>query len=293
MTATAPAAPSGALAEDQRLGATLALSLLVHGLVLLGIGFTLEDAAPLRPTLDVILTETTTPLTPKQADFLAQAANQGGGEHERSLRPRDTQTGPIERETPGIAPRTMQAQSPQAEAAPQTRVVTSLRSETSVADERRTPAPVDTPKPPGPERIERDMEMARLAAEIHLRSERYAKRPKRKFVSASTQEYAWATYLREWVDRVERVGNLNYPDAARRRRLAGQVVISVAIRRDGSVERADIVQSSGVSLLDASALRIAKLAEPYAPLPKTSEDPDVLHVTRTWQFLPGGELVDR
>ena len=134
--------------------------------------------------------------------------------------------------------------------------------------------------------------MARLAAEIHLRSERYAKRPKRKFVSASTQEYAWAGYLSEWVKRVERVGNLNYPDEARRRRLSGQVVISVAIRRNGTVERAEIVQTSGVPLLDASALRIARLAEPYPPLPKTDENPDILHVTRTWLFLPGGELID-
>jgi protein TonB len=136
------------------------------------------------------------------------------------------------------------------------------------------------------------MAMARLAAEIHLRSERYAKRPKRKFVSASTQEYAWAGYLAEWVKRVERVGNLNYPDEARRRRLSGQVVISVAIRRNGTVERAEIVQSSGVPLLDASALRIARLAEPYPALPRTDEDPDILHVTRTWLFLPAGELVD-
>src|SRR3546814_154517 len=98
--------------------------------------------------------------------------------------------------------------------------------------------------------------MARLAAEIHLRSERYAKRPKRKFVSASTTEYAWAGYLRAWVDRVERVGNLNYPDEARRRKLAGTLVISVAIRRDGSVERADVIQSSGIKLLDAAAMRI-------------------------------------
>src|SRR3546814_1781705 len=113
--------------------------------------------------------------------------------------------------------------------------------------------------------------MARLAAEIHLRSERYAKRPKRKCVSASTSEYAWAGYLRAWVDRVERVGNLNYPDEARRRKLAGNLVISVAIRRDGSVERADVIQSSGIKLLDAAAMRIAKLAEPYPPLPKTAE----------------------
>ena len=79
-----------------------------------------------------------------------------------------------------------------------------------------------------------DIEMARLAAEIQLRSQQYAKRPKRKFVSASTKEYAWAEYLRGWVDRVERVGNLNYPDEARRRRIGGLVVISVAVRRDGS-----------------------------------------------------------
>jgi protein TonB len=144
----------------------------------------------------------------------------------------------------------------------------------------------------GEQKIEHDMAMARLAAEIHLRSSRYAKRPSRKFVSASTQEYAWANYLRAWVDRAERVGNLNYPDEARRRKLAGTVVINIGIRRNGAVERADIVQSSGIPLLDEAALRIAKLAEPYPPLPKTQEDPDILNVVRTWQFLPGGELID-
>ena len=107
------------------------------------------------------------------------------------------------------------------------------------------------------------------------------------------REYAWAAYLRAWVDRAERVGNLNYPDEARRRGLAGTVVINVGIRRNGSVERADIVQSSGIPLLDAAALRIAKLAEPYPPLPKTAEDPDILNVVRTWRFMPGGTLVDQ
>jgi protein TonB len=137
------------------------------------------------------------------------------------------------------------------------------------------------------------MEMARLAAEIQLRSAEYAKRPKRKFVSASTREYAWAQYLRGWVDRVERVGNLNYPEEARRRRIGGLLVISVAVRRDGSVEGVRIVQSSHVPMLDEAALRIVQLAAPFEPLPKTREDPDVLHITRTWQFLPGGELIDR
>ncbi len=286
-------APNAGIGEDQRLGATMVLSLLVHAGLLLGVGFSLEHAAPVVPTLDVILTRTTSALTPKQADFLAQASNEGGGESEATTRPRDNQSGPLPQDADGLAPRELRAQAPEVQPPPQARVIASNRGEHAVAVAQETPAPDDRVVPPGPEKIERDMAMARLAAEIHLRSERYAKRPKRKFVSASTTEYAWAAYLREWVDRVERVGNLNYPDEARRRRLAGQVVISVAIRRDGSVEDSRIVVSSGTPLLDASALRIAKLAEPYQPLPATDDDPDILHVTRTWAFLPGGELVDR
>lgn len=279
--------------SGQRLGATLALSLAVHAIVLLGVGFSLHQAAPVMPTLDVILTRTSTPLSPEQADFLAQANNQGGGEHERSNRPRENQSGPLPQPSSGVAARQLRAQAPDPQPPPEARVVDSARGEAPAAVARETQEPELRPLPRGPERIAHDMEMARLAAEIHLRSEQYAKRPSRKFVSASTTEYAWAGYLREWVDRVERVGNLNYPDEARRRQLAGEVVISVAVRRDGSVEQSRILRSSGIPLLDDSALRIASLAEPYPPLPRTGEDPDILHVTRTWAFLAGGELVDR
>ncbi|MBJ6980149.1 energy transducer TonB [Luteimonas sp. MC1895] len=282
----------GGVGERQRLGATMVLSLLVHAMVVLGVGFALEEAAPVLPTLDVILTRTSSPLTQAQADFLAQASNQGGGEDEASRRPRDAQAGQLPQDEDGVAQRAVRAQSPDLAPPPEARVVASRRGEAAVAAPEATPQVEEQVLPRGPEKIERDLAMARLAAEIHLQSERYAKRPKRKFVSASTQEWAYATYLRAWVDRVERVGNLNYPDEARRRQLSGTLVISVAIRRDGSVERAEVIQSSGVRLLDDAALRIARLAEPYPPLPRTEEEIDVLHVTRTWNFLPGGELVD-
>lgn len=278
--------------DGARLGATLVLSLLVHGMLVLGLGFAVEQAAPVVPTLDVILTETTSPLTQAQADFLAQASNQGGGEHERSLRPREAQIGQLPQPESGVAPMELRAQSPEARQPPQDRVVASSQGDTPMPPPDPSVQADPSALPPGPEKIERDLAMARLAAEIHLQSERYARRPKRKFVSASTQEYAYASYLRSWVDRVERVGNLNYPDEARRRQLAGELVISVAIRRDGSVERADIIKSSGTRLLDDAALRIARLAEPYPPLPQTEENVDVLHVTRTWNFLPGGTLID-
>ena len=291
--APAPLPAPPRIGESERLGATLVLSVLLHAMVILGIGFAVEDAAPMLPTLDVILTRTQTPLTPAQADFLAQANNQGGGEHDKSNRPSAPQAGPLPQPKDGLAPRPLHAQSPAPSPAPQPRAVVSANGETPLPTPKLQPETRPDEAPPGREKIERDIEMARLAAEIQLRSVEYAKRPKRKFVSASTREYAWAQYLRGWVDRVERVGNLNYPDEARRRRIGGLVVISVGVRRDGSVESVRIIRSSRIPMLDEAALRIVKLSEPFAPLPKTSEDPDVLHITRTWQFMPGGELVDR
>lgn len=287
-----PLLPKPRIGDDQRLTATLVFSLLLHGLLILGVGFALEQAAPVVPMLDVILTQTQTPLTPKQADFLAQANNQGGGDQDKASRPRDIQPGTMPQAEPGVAPRPVRAQAPAPTPQTQARIVSSINGETQVAVPNRNLKTAPLPLPLGQQKVEHDMEMARLAAEIHLRSNRYAKRPSRKFVSASTQEYAWATYLRAWVDRAERVGNLNYPDEARRRRLAGTVVINVGVLRNGSIERIDIVQSSGIKLLDDAAIRIARLAEPYPPLPKTQDDPDILNVIRTWRFLPEGELID-
>lgn len=291
--ASAPAVPGPPrIGEAERLRATTVLSVLLHAMVIFGIAFTLEDAAPLAPTLDVIQTRTQTPLTPAQADFLAQANNQGGGEHDLATRPSAPQAGPLPLPEDGLAPRPLHAQSPTPSPPQETRVVASPSGQTALPQPKPQAEIEPTHRPTGRERIDRDIEMARLAAEIQLRSQQYAKRPTRKFVSASTKEYVWAQYLRGWVDRVERVGNLNYPDEARRRRIGGLVVISVGVRRDGSVESTRIIRSSHIPMLDEAALRIVKLSAPFAPLPETKENPDVLHVTRTWQFLPGGEMID-
>ena len=101
MSAVAAAPP--AIGPRQRLNATAALSLLFHGILILGLGFALDDEAPLVPTLDVIFSQTQTPLTPDHADFLAQANNRGGGEHDQAQRPRDQQAGVIPLAEPGQA----------------------------------------------------------------------------------------------------------------------------------------------------------------------------------------------
>lgn len=277
------------ITPGDRLGATLALALIVHGIVILGVGFAVDDPAPLTPTLDVILVQTRSETPPEQADFLAQASQQGGGESERAERPREPQAALVPKDDPGVAPQPLHAQAPPPQPAPQPRLLASRQSDLPATAPEDSPSQAP-PMPTGRELIEQSLEMARLSAEIERQARLVAKRPKRKYVSASTREYEYATYLRAWVARVERVGNLNYPEEARRRRLEGRLVMTVAVRRDGTVEDVTLVQPSGHPVLDQAAIRIVRLAEPYPPLPRTQDNIDILHITRTWQFLPGGTL---
>jgi periplasmic protein TonB len=282
VTATPRATPA------DRLGATLTFSLLFLGVLVLGVGFTVDDAAPLVPTLEVILTETRSSTPPEQADFLAQASQQGGGESEKTERPREPASAPQPRPDPGIAREAVQASAPPA---PQPdvreRVLTTTTPQPFQAVEQPQATP-PKPLPSGRELIEQSLEAARLAAEIERQAQAYAKRPKKKFISANTKEYEYAAYMRAWVARVERIGNMNYPEEARRRNLSGQLVLTVAVGRDGAVQSIDVVQPSGHPLLDDAAVRTVRLASPFGPLPETKERVDELYITRTWQFLPGG-----
>ncbi|MBV2090131.1 MAG: energy transducer TonB, partial [Candidatus Thiodiazotropha sp. (ex Ctena orbiculata)] len=137
----------------------------------------------------------------------------------------------------------------------------------------------------------KNMEIARLTAELERKSEAYAKLPKRKAISASTKEYKYASYLDAWRRKVERIGNLNYPDQAKRDRLYGNLVLHVAVKADGSVDQIRVLHSSGHKILDDSAIRIVRLAAPFSPFPnEIRKETDILDITRTWQFLRSGKL---
>jgi protein TonB len=164
---------------------------------------------------------------------------------------------------------------------------------TVVDSSRRVPMPEEQPTseplplPTGRELMQQSADMARLAAEISRRQELMAKRPKRKFISASTQQYEYASYMRAWVEKVERIGNLNYPEQARKQGLSGRLIMTVSVGRDGEVKGVLINRSSGRKLLDDAAVLVVNLASPFAPLPKTDEEIDILEITRTWDFKNG------
>lgn len=135
-------------------------------------------------------------------------------------------------------------------------------------------------------------EMAQLQASISQQWDEYQKRPKRAFIGANVREYAFARYVEDWVTKVERIGNVNYPEAARRQGIYGSLRLTVSIYADGRIETVEVDHSSGSKILDTAAVRIVELAAPYAPFPDDMrKKADILSITRTWTFTRSDRLV--
>ena len=149
-----------------------------------------------------------------------------------------------------------------------------------------TPAQQTPQLPTAAQLLTRSFALASLNAELQQRLDSKAKRLKRKYISANTREYRYAAYMEAWRAKVERVGNINYPDEARLKQLSGNLLLDVSLNQDGSVREITVRRSSGHKVLDDAAVRIVELASPYAPFPPDiREEVDILHITRTWKFV--------
>lgn len=279
---------------DNKIGATFVFSLLVHGLLLFGIGISFVATRPALPTLDITLVNVANSEAPDKADFLAQANNKGGGESDKSQRPSQPFSGLLPVPSQGTAAQAVQAATPSPQQATDRRMLTtSGQADFSVNSDTAKTAR-DTPDTASADEARLEQQAAQLAAEVRQQSKAYAKRPHKKFISASTKEYAYAAYMRGWVDRIERVGNLNYPEQAREQHTHGDVILTVGLNRDGSVYSIDVTQSSGYSVIDKAAIAIVKLCAPFPPFPPDSKEKvDILYITRTWEFQPGDVLKTR
>ena len=96
-------------------------------------------------------------------------------------------------------------------------------------------------------------------------------RLRRKYISANTKQYEYASYMDSWRRKVERVGNLNYPEEARKLNLSGSLQLEVALNRDGTINEITLRKSSGKKVLDDAAIKIVELAAPYAAFPENIE----------------------
>lgn len=271
--------------HEDRFMLCLVLALGLHAAVLLGVrfGIDLNPAPRIADTLDVVLVKWRSEKDPDKADFLAQASQRGGGEAPERERPARPVSGELPAPEKGPDP-VQSAQSVPAPTPQQREVVAVAEPDRAPRETTQVEQP-DTPTPSAARLMRQSMDMASLQPEVSRHRQWRSRLPRRKVISANTKEYEFASYMSAWVAKVERVGNLNYPLELREKKLHGDLVLSVGINQDGTIESVEVMRSSGIRAIDQAAENIVRLAAPFAPLPENIADRiDVLYITRTWRF---------
>lgn len=271
-----------------RLSLAIFLAVVVHALVLFGVGFVIAPTPSRQaPLIEITLAENPQEQAPEDYDYLAQANQDGGGESEKAERPRRRQEALMDGEPDGQD--LMQA-APAAVPPPQASdnpVVTARRSEDKAPDRPRQTEP-EQQAPSAAEMINSSRQVARMSTFIEERESFSARFPSKKRIDARTKQHSAAEYIRQWQEKVELVGNLNYPDEARRRQLSGRLVVEVTVRPDGNLYEVRILKPSEHAVLDQAALRIIKIGAPYSAVPpEVLEGNQLLVMVRTIEFISG------
>lgn len=275
-----------------RLSFTLFMAVALHGVLLLGITFAPEDPSASARTMEITLSRSDDEPAPEDADFLARTSQQGSGteEEKRELttsqpaRSNASEVSPVQPVAPAVtepAPREQQ-DVVRTEAPSREREATAEPAEQSPEEE----LPVARRK----SLMERSLEIASLEARLDEQTRAYAKRPRvTRVTAASTMASANAWYVQDWVRKVTRVGNLNYPSEARQGGIHGDLRMMVSLRKDGTIKEVAILESSGSRVLDDAAIRIVRMAAPFPPFPEDMrEKTDELEIIRTWSFQRRG-----
>lgn len=287
--------PTPQVSANDRLMFATFLAAVLHGLLILGLGITFTEQRDAAPSLDVTIARFQSETTPEDADFLAQFDQQGSGTEAEALAPSTTEQADFDdNEVRDIEP-IQQQQSAAQQLHTEQRELTTQRSEhRTVLNTTLSEQPDNGAQESNVSLLARSLEIASLEAELRQQRQHYARRPrKRQLTSASTKSARDALYLDDWRQRIEQIGNLNYPSEARVNRIYGKLMLLVAVKADGSVHEVRVLRSSGHRILDDAAIRIVRLAEPFAPFPDSiAQDTDILEIIRTWEFTKNDSLTN-
>ena len=284
---------SSRVSPADRLGFTLFLAGVVHALVILGVTFDLPSPSELSKTLEITLATQPSDRQPEKADYLAQVNQEGSGTLEHKAAPSTTEEAVFQSDQINEVSPPQEATAPPPEPQVELPVVTT-RAASPERLQLEAPQTESVPANLANQRfdIQRlSSEIASLEAQLAEERQQYANRPRvHRLNAASTMQDKGAYYKDDWRRKVERIGNQNYPAEARENRIYGSLRLLVAINRDGTLRDVQILESSGHRVLDNAAIRIVRLASPYAPFTGDLMDVDVLEIIRTWRFEPGDRV---
>ncbi|AOY89599.1 energy transducer TonB [Marinobacter salinus] len=280
------------VSDFDRFSFTLFMALAVHAIVVLGITFAPEPPRSSAQTMEITLSQFDDEKAPEKADFLAQTSQQGSGSEEEAREMTTPQPAEVSQaEVAEVQPEPPAQTKPQPRQEQQVVKTESASSRKVQAPEKRT-EPVEEPLPVREKKslMERSLEIASLEARFDAQQRAYARKPRvMRVTAASTLKSTNAWYVQNWISKVTRVGNINYPTEARRAGIYGTLRMLVSLKKDGTIKEVAILQSSGSTVLDDAAIRIVRMASPFAPFPDgMRKEVDELEIIRTWSFQQRG-----
>jgi periplasmic protein TonB len=283
--------PSVSLSSNDPLLISLLIAAMVHVVMVMGMNFSIPEPEKISKSIDIVLINTPVKNPPKEAKFLAQDNQIGAGEKSKKPEP-PPQRLPSEGNSPKkqINKSTTESSKPKVSQKLMSQPVSERK--VSVADKPDSVS--NTQKKPHISAESLHQQVAQLGAEIRL-SQQSADDTKIKFVdSVSAHKYIAAQYLKDWEGKVERTGNLNYPEVAAKKNFSATLIMDVGINSDGTIYSMRINKSSGNPALDEAAKRIVRMSAPFAPLPtELLKELNVLVITRVWKFSDESGLVTR
>lgn len=275
-----------ATSSNDTLLLTLFAAAVLHAILILGINFTAPNLEKVNKSIEITLTNIPAEKAPEKANFLAPDNQQGAGDKIEASAPPEKRLPSIGMDDakPAVAKRAQPQKVPvvkpvltqQHHAEQKIKTVTEAPPVTHEQEE-------ETPHEISPEALA--TQIAQMGAEIRNKTSG-ADTSRIKFINAvSAHQYLAAQYIHDWQAKVERTGNLNYPEAARKKGFTGKLVMDVGIKPDGSIYSIRVTRSSGYPALDDAAKRIVRMSAPFAPLPQELlKELDVLVISRVWKF---------
>jgi protein TonB len=249
--------------SQQRLRKTFSLALVAHGVLLIGLSFAMPAGSPPSPSMDITLAHQPSEEAPDQADFIAQTNQVGNHNEQKILQPQrqDLRQMAVEQQRSNPADQTILSHS--GDPSPK---------ETSSSEQQQP-------------------DIGAMHAELDRLKQAYNKIPQvLRMTSVSAKSADAAAYMVYFEEKVEQIGNINYPREARSQGIFGQVQLIVVLLADGRIKRIEVSKGSGSRLLDQAAVRSVQLASPFKPFPKELRNRDEIHIIRTWQYQSNNVL---
>lgn len=282
--------PGTGFIYNSALQSGLFFSAAAHIFLVLAVGFVVPKVSGAKwidNTLDVVIVNQSNNLENPEAKLSAQSDNLGGGDSEKEAATpvpwKAVNPSPIEQ----LA---LNTSSPIEINEVQEELLTLQGdSELNNVEEEK---PTDKQEQQRQDKIKAiqqiQLERKRIAARKDKQWDEFQKRPRHEYLAPNTKSNESAAYQAELIEKINRVGNSNFPGEIRSKKISGKLTVKMALNRNGTINEIDILRPSGNILLDETAAQFIRMASPFKPFPDNMlrSDTDIINITRTFIFTP-------